>query len=200
MNKVTKILPISRNCWHIDVSHLDSNGGVKLADQIRPPIYLLLLSKSADLATKKALHKYPLNTNTKWKTEVNHDHQLLWTLQESVLKNIISIRVILNREILTLEISVQRSLWSLANWLLSGCYHHLVFMSLTNLTYSQLKFACSCFTYQWSVGIPSGIPLDGSNNSTNFTLDDVDILVHHAAFLREKYKKRWLVLAEIKAT
>ena len=103
----------------------------------------------------------------------------------------------MNRDILTLEISVQRSSCSLANLPLSGCYHHLVFISLTNLTYSQLKFACS-FTYQWSVGIPSGIPLDGSNNSTNFTLDDVDILVHHAAFLREKYKKK-LVLAEIKA-
>lgn len=53
-----------------------------------------------------------------------------------------------------------------------------------------------CLTYQWSVGIPSGVPLDSSNNSTNFTLDDVDILVHLAAFLREKQRRGWLVLAE----
>lgn len=30
------------------------------------------------------LHLYPLNTNTKWKTEVNRDHQLLRTLQGKV--------------------------------------------------------------------------------------------------------------------
>ena len=49
------------------------------------------------------------------------------------------------------------------------------------------------------MSIPSGVPLDSSNNSANFSLDDVDILVHHAAFLREKEKWIWSVLAEIQA-
>lgn len=47
------------------------------------------------------------------------------------------------------------------------------------------------------MGIPSGVPLDSSNNSTNFSLDDVDFLVHHSDFLREKKNKRLLVLAQI---
>ena len=42
--------------------------------------------------------------------------------------------------------------------------------------------------YQWSVGVPSGVPLDRSNHSTNLSVDDVDVLVHHPAFWNENRK------------
>lgn len=41
-------------------------------------------------------------------------------------------------------------------------------------------------TYQWCMSIPSGVSLYRSNNSGNFTLDNVDVLVHHAAFLTDE--------------
>lgn len=34
-------------------------------------------------------------------------------------------------------------------------------------------------TYQRSVGIPSGVPLDSPDDSADLSLDDVDFLVHH---------------------
>ena len=36
--------------------------------------------------------------------------------------------------------------------------------------------------YQWSVGVPSRVPLDCANHSTDLSLDNVDVLVHHPAF------------------
>lgn len=36
------------------------------------------------------------------------------------------------------------------------------------------------------MSVPSGIPLDGSNNDADFFLDDVNTFVDHAASLREK--------------
>lgn len=36
--------------------------------------------------------------------------------------------------------------------------------------------------------IPSRVPLNSSNNGGYFTLDDVDVFVHHAAFLLNRKK------------
>lgn len=46
--------------------------------------------------------------------------------------------------------------------------------------YNVLKINLNWITYQWSMGAPSRVPLDGSNNNRNLPLNDVYILVHHS--------------------
>lgn len=55
-------------------------------------------------------------------------------------------------------------------------------------------------THQRRVGIPSGVPFDSSNNCANFTLDNVDILVDHAVFLKETRKRGWVILPKMLIT
>lgn len=43
-------------------------------------------------------------------------------------------------------------------------------------------------TYQWSVSVPSGVPFDRPNDGSNFSLDDVDLLVHHSPLTEQTHK------------
>lgn len=57
------------------------------------------------------------------------------------------------------------------------------------------------------MSVPSGVPLDCSDDSANFSLDDVDFLVHHCPFMKYKnqnydkeeeiFKHTYLLLAAL---
>lgn len=53
-----------------------------------------------------------------------------------------------------------------------------------------MSIYCRSSTHQRSVSIPSGVSLDGSNNCTNFTLDDINFLVQHSFDLRKTNVER----------